>query len=956
MLVLYRFKIICFVTFICLLVSFQTSEDQIFLSENEWVETNLEKLTLEERIGQLFIANYSSSNSKNSLKKLKKLLNENKVGGVSFSGFLVEELKSKIDSVNSYSSKTPLFIGFEDKLEAFSSNIDSLILPQKLSLAVANDLSASRNYQKTAIQFYRNLGLDIEFKFNVNIDNENKTLYADALGTNPLEVSNIIKGILQVNKTENFTSSIGLFPGYENINNKGLKLNLTAPKSFDAVDILTYRQAIKEGVNLIHVGNIGVNAIDSTLTPLTISDSTNKYFREHLKFDGLLVTDNLSSESLKQFGKEHEIALLAFKSGMNFLYGVNNIEKAIKTIELAALNGEIDIEDLNNRVRTVLRFKYNKLINQNHKRLTEDEFNWGKKAVYEKSFVVLKNEQMFPFGDLTKRYLHISIGAHGQSFSCGLNRFKKLNHYDFYDFQEAREMLSDSIKNYDNVLFSIHKNTIESSDYLFFQKWLDEFPEDVKKGIVAFSNEENLKNNQDFMFGDGVVYAFENNTIIQEQISQFIFGAIPSNSTLPFSYNNKLKKGFGVNVEYGGRPKFASLVELNMVESDLSKIDSIVDKSIKGKAFPGCQIFISVKGKIIYNKSFGKPTYCDSNFVSNDKLYDIASITKIAASTLALIYLESQGRFDISKNLEDYIPELVNNTNMQHICLKDMMAHQAGLQSWIPFYYKTVKDGKLDTTIYSRFQKKGYSTKVMDDIWILDSYTDTIYNRILKSKLKEKSYKYSDLGYYFVKKIVEKITQLPYDKFLQDSIYKPMGLSNMTYNPLVYYDLAEIIPTEQDKAFRGKLVHGYVHDPGAAMLGGVGGHAGLFSTATDLGSLMHLFMNKGNYGGVQYLSPEIVKKYTSCHFCTTNRRGFGFDRPTKNGGGTCDKVCSQSSYGHSGFTGTIAWNDPKHEITYVFLSNRVYPDAENWKIVKENIRTNIQHVIYDAITASQLRQ
>jgi CubicO group peptidase (beta-lactamase class C family) len=293
---------------------------------------------------------------------------------------------------------------------------------------------------------------------------------------------------------------------------------------------------------------------------------------------------------------------------------------------------------------------------------------------------------------------------------------------------------------------------------------------------------------------------------------------------------------------------------------------------------------------------------------------------------------------------------------MQHIPLKDMMAHQAGLPAWIPFYYKTVKGGKLDTVIYSRTQKEGYSTRVMDDIWILDSYADTIYKRILKSKLQEKSYKYSDLGYYFVKKIVEKITQLPYDKFLQDSIYKPMGLNKITYNPLAYYDLAEIIPTEQDNTFRGKLVHGYVHDPGAAMLGGVGGHAGLFATATDLGSLMHLFMNKGNYGGIQYLSPDVVEKYTSCQFCTTNRRGIGFDRPTKNGGGTCDKVCSQSSYGHSGFTGTLAWNDPKYEITYVFLSNRVYPDAENWKIVKENIRTNIQRVIYDAITASQLRQ
>jgi CubicO group peptidase (beta-lactamase class C family) len=310
--------------------------------------------------------------------------------------------------------------------------------------------------------------------------------------------------------------------------------------------------------------------------------------------------------------------------------------------------------------------------------------------------------------------------------------------------------------------------------------------------------------------------------------------------------------------------------------------------------------------------------------------------------------LETEGKFSLNKKLGDYLPELTQNTSFHSVLIKDMMAHQAGLTAWIPFYKRTLQNGEWKSHLYSTIKRPGFETQVAHNLYIKDSYADTIYQQILASTLGPKKYEYSDLGYYFIKKIVEKQTAQNFHDFLMNELYVPMGLRSMRYQPLNHFSKNKIIPTENDQAFRKQLVHGFVHDPGAAMLGGVGGHAGVFSNATDLASLMQLFLNKGTYGNEQYLTSAVVSSYTKQQF-QGNRRGAGFDRPKASGGGTCHELASQESYGHSGFTGTLVWADPTHEINYVFLSNRVCPSQDNWKIRDLNIRTEIQRVIYEAL-------
>ena len=291
-----------------------------------------------------------------------------------------------------------------------------------------------------------------------------------------------------------------------------------------------------------------------------------------------------------------------------------------------------------------------------------------------------------------------------------------------------------------------------------------------------------------------------------------------------------------------------------------------------------------------------------------------------------------------------------------NIRLREMMSHQAGLVPWIPFYKTTLAKGFPMYNYYSLVPSETYPNKVAEEMYMHKDGRQKILGDILNTPLRdEKVYKYSDLGYYFIQQIVEKQSGLSLNEYTDQNFYAPMGLATTSYLPKEKYELDRIAPTENDRTFRRQLIHGDVHDPGAAMMGGVAGHAGLFSNANDLAKIMQCFANMGEYGGIQYISPETLKEFSGCQYCEEdNRRGAGFDKPVRNGHGgpTCSCV-SYESFGHSGFTGTLAWADPTEKVVYVFLSNRVYPDASNYKLIELDIRTRIMEVIYNAIENSK---
>jgi len=957
----FRLIAVFLIAIVCFLSSY-TNDNEEFLTQDQWVEAVYSKMTLDERIAQLFLVEVNED----VLNQANDYVVKNKVGGLIFNNPSNKGLQERLKKYQN-SSKIPLFIGLKGDVVYDDSYSGQYTYPSVFTLSVSGDKRICEINSKFKSLELLELGVNLDLNINASLQPLNGDKYFDRFGDNPLIVSRLIGSTVKGKEEVGMVSTVSQFPGLGNLSEGGKKeLDIVkdTKKSLDAVALLPFREAIKNGASLVVMSHTSVPSIDSSLTPMCFSRLAYSFLNDSLNFKGLVVVDRLDDRKLlNSLGKENSV-LASLKAGANLIVQSDDVSKTIKLIELAVLNNELDMSLINEKCLAVLKLKYQKIISSKFNKvstkvsLTEKE--WGKKEAYEKGFVVLKNSNSaLPLSTFDKKYIHISIGPHTSFFSEGMNRYDSIPSYNFYTIDEARERMNDILYESDHVILTIHQNNYGEFDgggvFSKVDEWFSQLPQSLKKSVVLFAKEKVLLKSIEMKSSDAFVISFQNNSYSQERLSQFVVGAIPSVGKIPYTVSSSFVKHQGVDVAYGGRLKYTFLEEFGVKEQKLAKIDSIVAESIRNKVFPGCQIFVAVDGKILYNKSFGKPMYADTVSVANDNLYDIASVTKVAASTIALMHLESQGRVDMNKRLKDYLPELMQGSNLGDIVLKDMMTHQAGLPAWIPFYLKTIKNGKLDSALYSSFKKPGFENQVAKDLWVINSYSDSIYKKILRSKLESKSYKYSDLGYYFVNKIVEKETNQAFDKYLNDSIYKPMGLNSICFNPLTVFPINQIMPTEDDKSFRGQVVRGYVHDPGSALMGGVGGHAGLFANATDLGALMQMVLNNGNYGNVSYLDSAVVKKYTSCQFCVTNRRGLGFDRPTKSGGGTCDKVASSQSYGHSGFTGTLVWSDPKYNINYVFLSNRVYPSAENWKIVEQNVRTNIQKAIYEAVFDANTR-
>ena len=379
------------------------------------------------------------------------------------------------------------------------------------------------------------------------------------------------------------------------------------------------------------------------------------------------------------------------------------------------------------------------------------------------------------------------------------------------------------------------------------------------------------------------------------------------------------------------------------------KIDSIVHEGIQKKAFPGAQVLIYKHDSIRLNKSYGFHTYDSIVRVKNHHLFDLASVTKILASTLAFMKLYESNNIDLDQKVADFIP-MIKNTNKKNSTFREILSHQAG---WLPYieHQNTVrrKNGKLKSRTLSAKQGKRYPNPISDSLFIHRKYEKKIMRRIKKTPVENiGDYRYSGLWFFLLPNMVERISGQSFDQFLDTHYYDPMEIERLTFNPSFKYSKEEIVPTEKDSLFRKTLVHGWVHDEAAGLMGGISGNAGLFANATSLAKLLKMLINKGQYEGKQYLKPETIALFTSRAYPETeNRRGLGFDKPT------LDTIPSErypseksspESYGHSGFTGNLVWVDPVHECFMVFLSNRVYPTREQKALYQLGIRGNILDV------------
>jgi len=579
----------------------------------------------------------------------------------------------------------------------------------------------------------------------------------------------------------------------------------------------------------------------------------------------------------------------------------------------------------------------------------------------QKSIIILKNQgDLLPLLHLeTKKIAFLNIGITHSNFLS--DRLKKYTHIEQIDSKLINsDEIETSIKNINTLIigFNASSLSLSANNYKIFNTIVHKYGDSKKIILILFDKNENINNIVGLEKIQSIVLAQNENKINQELSAEIIFGGSTCTAKLKDDLNTKYLKGFGI--ELNEKIRFAyTEPEMSGLDSKIlnHKIDSIANFAIEQGAFPGCQVLVAKNMNVVFHKMYGYQTYENSQKVKSTDIYDLASVTKIAASTIALMKLYEAGAFQLDDAFSNTWTDW-KDSDKDTLTWRQLLTHQARLKAWLPFWTDMVdKKGNYKSDYLSKDSTSFFSVKIKDSLYLRNNYKQEIYQQIKESKLSDsEKYLYSCLSFYLYPQIVEDFSKLKFENYLNQTFYDKLGAENIKFNAYNHFPINRIIPTENETYFRKMQIRGSVHDEGASVMGGISGNAGLFSDANDMAKLMQMLCNYGTYGGEQFFKPETVRQFTSIQFPKNqNRRGLGFDKPSI-GNDTIKfpnaypaPSTSASSFGHSGFTGTFVWADPENNIVFIFLSNRVFPTRENSKIYQFNIRPALHQAIYDAI-------
>lgn len=946
--------------------------------KQKWVDSVFNSLSVEERIAQLIVIRSFSDRDSIYYDTIVKHITKYNIGGICF---FKGSPTSQAGATNYYQkfAKTPLLISIDGEW-GLAMRLDSTVsFPRQMTLgALEKDDLIYRLGCEIARQC-KLLGIHINFApvADINSNPKNPIINSRSFGEDKVKVARKCVAYMKGMQNCGLITTAKHFPGHGDTDSDShLKLPIInhSKEMIDTLDLYPFKELIKNGLNGLMVAHLYIPSLDSVKnTPSTLSKTiVTEKLKKELGFKGLIFTDALEMKGIANYYKAGEIEIKALQAGNDVLLLPESVGTAISSIKTAIDSNLVSLDELNIKCKKVLSYKFDMGLNKSAMVSTDklfDKLNNRESDVlcteiYRDAVTLVKNDNnIIPLKNIEK-YNTIAVLAIGDemenNFQKTLRKYAKVTCYNLSkDFNlHLNENFIKEISKHDLIIISIHNTNSHFETNFGMTKQTFELVEQLSKktqvvlDIFGYPYTLSLFNDKNI---PAIIVSYQDKPETQNVSAQLIFGGSEAKGILPVTINEKYPLDLSLKTSRN-RLGYVLPEEINLDNELLNKIDNIAMNGIKEKAFPGCQILAAKDGKVFYQKSFGTKSYDDNSPVTNDNIYDLASVTKVAATTLAMMKLYQLGKIDLDKKLSDYLKYL-KHSNKKDITIRKVMTHQARLKPWIAFYTKTLVNGTLDSNFYRKTPSKKYGIKVADSIYLRSNFQVSILKDIINSDLLEKEeYVYSDLGFYLLRELVEKVAKQPLDQFVNEQFYTPLGLTNTFYNPLEHQPLSNIIPTENDIDFRKQLVRGYVHDQGAAMLGGISGHAGLFSNANELAVIFQMLLQKGTYGGKRYLDSATVELFTRQQFpLFKNRRGLGFDRqlPTPSESGPVCKSASQLSYGHSGFTGTYVWTDPKENLVYVFLSNRVCPDANNHKITDLNIRTNVHQLIYDAIKASK---
>ncbi|MEO5650694.1 MAG: glycoside hydrolase family 3 N-terminal domain-containing protein [Ginsengibacter sp.] len=943
-----------------------------------WADSVFNTLNDDQRIAQLMVLRESSFSKNGPIYHdsiIADAITKYNIGGiVLFQGSPVKQA----DFINHFQSisKTPLMVCVDAEW-GLGMRFDSVgPLNHQMMMGAVNDSTLIYEYGKLVGNQLKRMGIQVNYAPVVDINNNpnNPVINDRSFGEDKYKVARFGIAYMKGMQDVGILACAKHFPGHGDVSvdsHFDLPVINKSMEQLDSLELYPFKRMFAAGIGSVMIAHLYIPAIDNTANTATSLSKNNVtgLLRHQLHYDGLTFTDALDMKGVAKFFPGGEIAAQSLIAGNDMLCLPGEVPVAIAKIREAIEGNKLSWNDVYEKCKKVLAYKYMygvanvQPINTSH--LTDD-LNAGveamKRRIAENAITVLNksNSRFFPLQIKDKNEKEIAfVGIGISSENTFSKRMKDDYNADafFFDYnQDAKRILSTVElikKRYKSVVIGVHQyNRYPANQFGISNYALDlirQIQQNNETIIFNFGNPYALKN---FCDARNLVACYEDDSITQQVAADILEGKIKARGTLPVTVCDNYKYGSGIVAE--DLMPIVSPSEAGMDASKLSVIDSIANAGIAAGAYPGCVVLAARDGKVFYKKAFGKYNYDTPEPVAVNTIYDMASVTKICATTLAVMKLYDEGKIKLNKTLGTYLP-WVRKSNKSNLPIEEILLHQAGLVAYIPFYKETIdNEGKPLASLYRTEKNDSFSIRVAQNLYLRNDYIDTMYQRILDSKLGPMDkYIYSDNDFIFLGQIVKAISGLTLDEYVAKNFYEPMGLTSTGFKPRDKFDTNRIAPTEFEKQFRLQHLHGDVHDPGASMFGGVAGHAGLFSDAEDIGAILQMLLNGGSFHGKQYIKPETIKLFTAYH-SSISRRGFGFDKPEKDLANSKDpypsRLVSPLTYGHTGYTGTCIWVDPKSNTVYVFLSNRVNPDGgENLKLSRMNIRGNIQDAIYKAI-------
>jgi len=933
--------------------------------QTKWVDSVYNSFTLDQKIGQLFMPFISSEISEKNKSHILHLINDLKVGNF----FFLKGHPSEEHYLNTFiqmNSEVPAITAIDAEW-GLAMRLDSTPkFPWNMTLGAIKNDSLIYHIGREIGNDCKEVGFSMNFSpvLDINTNPDNPIIGNRSFGEDKENVAR--KGFMMMKalQDENLLTTAKHFPGHGDTSQDSHKtlpsVNFSYKRIWD-VELYPYRKLIPKALTGIMVAHLKIPSLDYLGLPTTLSSQVvTGLLKNKMEYKGLIITDAMNMKGVADFVESGTADLYAFLAGNDVLLGTIEIEKAIHDFKKAYHEGLLSEKRLGYSVKKILKAKYWAGLPHWNPSLKKEYYPTHKDSVlnlsaYEQAITLIKNENnIVPVKNIVQKIAYVPLGDGDYKIF-----YKYLNKYANVDLIRIKNKndIHKKLKKYDLVIVGWHKDTSTpwksfkfSSSETELLKLITEYKPVI---LNIFTSPYALVNVVDKVSPKAIIISYENNYYTQMLTPQMIFGALPFKGMLPVSINSNYKVHTSLQPKALKRLSYGYPEQVGMNSEKLRRVDSLMQFMMDTMAAPGGVVLAARNGRVFFEKAYGYQTYDKKNKVHTTDLYDLASVTKVIASTTLMMKAYDEKMFKLNDKLGDLMP-LLKGTNKDTVTVTEALSHYGRIRSWIPFYQLTIDERtkKPLRKYYRKKPSKSYSIKITDNLYLKTNYVNKIWDTIATTPQYEKlRYVYSGLPFYLFKKYIQDQKKVPMDRLLDSLFYSPLGAKSITYNPLKKFSAIRIAPSEIDEYWRYKELRGTVHDMGAAMLNGVSGNAGLFGNANDLAKVMQMHLNKGYYGGKRYISDTTEEAFNHRYFAKDSvRRGLGWDKPQFKGkpGPTFEEI-SPKSFGHQGFTGTMVWADPEEQIVFIFLSNRTYPTMENRLLYELNIRSEVQRRIYEAI-------